>query len=52
MYWTLMNVKNPKDSLATSHKLPNLGRVVITGSPVSGLDVGRLGRDPGLQLLT
>jgi broad specificity phosphatase PhoE len=36
MYWTLMNVKNPKDSLATSHHLPNLGRVVITGSPVLG----------------
>jgi broad specificity phosphatase PhoE len=36
MYWTLMNVKNPKDSLATTHKLPNMGRVVITGSPTSG----------------
>jgi broad specificity phosphatase PhoE len=36
MYWTLMNVKNPKDSLATSHPLPNLGRVVITGSPAGG----------------
>jgi broad specificity phosphatase PhoE len=36
MYWTLMNVKNPKDSLATSHSLPNLGRVVITGSPAMG----------------
>jgi broad specificity phosphatase PhoE len=36
MYWTLMNVKNPKDSLATSHKLPNLGRVVVTGNPMTG----------------
>ncbi len=36
MYWTLMNVKNPKDSLAKSHPLPNLGRVVITGSPTMG----------------
>jgi broad specificity phosphatase PhoE len=36
MYWTLMNVKNPKNSLATSHRLPNLGRVVITGSPALG----------------
>jgi broad specificity phosphatase PhoE len=36
MYWTLMNVKNPKDSLATSHPLPNLGRVVVTGSPTMG----------------
>lgn len=36
MYWTLMNVKNPKDSLATSHRLPNMGRVVITGNPAMG----------------
>ena len=36
MYWTLMNVKNPKDSLTKGHPLPNLGRVVITGSPVGG----------------
>jgi broad specificity phosphatase PhoE len=36
MYWTLINVKNPKDSLATSHHLPNLGRVVIPGSPALG----------------
>ncbi len=36
MYWTLINVKNPKNSLATSHPLPNLGRVVITGSPALG----------------
>ena len=36
MYWTLLNVQNPKDSLATSHPLPNLGRVVITGSPAMG----------------
>jgi broad specificity phosphatase PhoE len=36
MYWTLMNVKNPNNSLATSHPLPNLGRVVITGSPAMG----------------
>ena len=35
-YWTMMNVKNPKNSLATSHRLPNLGRVVITGSPALG----------------
>jgi broad specificity phosphatase PhoE len=36
MYWTLMNVKNPKDSLVTSRPLQNVGRVVITGSPASG----------------
>ncbi len=36
MFWTLMNTKNAKDSLATSHPLPNVGRVVITGNPVDG----------------
>jgi broad specificity phosphatase PhoE len=36
MIWTLMNVKNPKDSLLTSHPLPNIGRIVITGSPGTG----------------
>ena len=35
-YWTLMNTKNAKDSLATSHPLPNVGRVVITGNPMTG----------------
>ena len=32
----LTGVKNPKDRLARSHPLPNLGRVVITGSPALG----------------
>lgn len=36
MYWTLLNVKNPKDSLVNSHPLPNLGRVVISGNPTTG----------------
>lgn len=36
MVWTLMNVKNPKESLLTSHPLPNAGKVVITGSPSGG----------------
>lgn len=36
MVWTLMNVKNPKDSLMSTHRLPNIGRVVITGSPATG----------------
>jgi hypothetical protein len=31
-----MNVKNAKDSLRTSHPLPNTGRVVITGNPMTG----------------
>jgi broad specificity phosphatase PhoE len=36
MYWTLMNVKNPKNSLVISHPLPNISRVVITGNPMTG----------------
>lgn len=36
MAWTLMNVKNPRASLMTDHPLPNIGRVVITGSPGTG----------------
>jgi broad specificity phosphatase PhoE len=36
MLWTLMNVENPKNTLLTSHPLPNTGRVVITGNPVTG----------------
>jgi broad specificity phosphatase PhoE len=36
MLWTLLNVKNPKSSLLTTHPLPNAGRVVITGNPANG----------------
>jgi broad specificity phosphatase PhoE len=36
MVWTLMNVINGKNSLLTSHPLPNIGRVVITGNPMTG----------------
>ena len=36
MVWTLMNVKNPKNGLLTSHPLPNIGRVVISGNPTNG----------------
>jgi broad specificity phosphatase PhoE len=36
MYWTLMNTKNGKNSLLTSHPLPNIGRVVVTGNPLTG----------------
>lgn len=36
MVWTLMNAKNGKDSLLTNHPLPNTGRVVLTGNPVTG----------------
>ena len=36
MVWTLMNAKNVKDTLLTSHPLPNTGRVVVTGNPMTG----------------
>jgi broad specificity phosphatase PhoE len=36
MTWTLMNVKNPRDELMTDHPLPNIGRVVVKGSPGTG----------------
>jgi broad specificity phosphatase PhoE len=36
MMWTLLNVRNAKNSLATDHPLPNTGRVVVTGNPVIG----------------
>ena len=35
-YWTLMNTKNAKNTLLTTHPLPNIGRVVITGNPMTG----------------
>lgn len=35
-YWTLLNAKNAKDTLLTSHPLPNIGRVVISGNPMTG----------------
>jgi broad specificity phosphatase PhoE len=36
MVWTLMNVKNPKSNLLTSHPLPNTARVVVSGNPADG----------------
>lgn len=36
MYWTLMNVTNPNNNLVKQHPLPNIGRVVIKGSPGGG----------------
>jgi broad specificity phosphatase PhoE len=36
MIWTLMNVKNPKNTLLDSHPVPNGGRVVISGNPING----------------
>ncbi|WP_046316338.1 histidine phosphatase family protein [Mycobacterium sp. UM_Kg1] len=34
--WTLMNVRNPRDELLIDHPLPNIAKVVITGSPTTG----------------
>jgi len=45
-YWTLLNVKNAKDSLAISHPLPNIGRVVITGNPSEGWTLTEWDADP------
>jgi broad specificity phosphatase PhoE len=39
MVWTLMNAKNGKSSLLTSHPLPNIGHVVVTGNPTNGWTV-------------
>lgn len=36
MAWTLLNTKNGKSTLLTSHPLPNTGRVVISGNPTDG----------------
>jgi len=36
MMWTLMNARNGKNSLASDHPLPNAGRIVLTGNPVTG----------------
>jgi broad specificity phosphatase PhoE len=36
MVWTLMNARRARNSLLTSHPLPNIGRVVITGNPAHG----------------
>ena len=36
MMWTLMNARNGKPSLLSDHPLPNVGRVVLTGNPITG----------------
>lgn len=36
MVWTLLNAQNAKDSLMDSHPIPNTGRVVISGNPMTG----------------
>lgn len=39
MMWTLMNARNGKPTLLNDHPLPNVGRVVVTGNPVTGWDL-------------
>ena len=39
MMWTLMNARNGKPTLLNDHPLPNVGRVVMTGNPVTGWDL-------------
>ena len=36
MIWTLLNARNGKPSLLTDHPLPNVGRIVLTGNPITG----------------
>ena len=36
MMWTLLNVRNARNSLLVDHPLPNTGRVVVTGNPFTG----------------
>jgi broad specificity phosphatase PhoE len=35
-YWTLLNARSARNNLLTSHPLPNIGRVVISGNPMTG----------------
>lgn len=37
--WTLMNARNGKPSLLTDHPLPNTGRVVLSGNPITGWEL-------------
>lgn len=36
MLWTLMNTSNANERLLTTHPLPNIGYIVVTGSPTHG----------------
>jgi broad specificity phosphatase PhoE len=36
MVWTLMNARNGKPSLLSEHPIPNTGRIVLNGNPVTG----------------
>jgi broad specificity phosphatase PhoE len=36
MMWTLLNARTGMPSLLTDHPLPNVGRIVLTGNPITG----------------
>jgi broad specificity phosphatase PhoE len=36
MVWTLLNARNGKPSLLSDHPIPNVGRIVLNGNPVTG----------------
>ncbi len=46
MLWVLMNVRNPDRSLLTDRRLPNMGRVVVTGNPSDGWTLTEWDADP------
>jgi broad specificity phosphatase PhoE len=46
MLWVLMNVRNADPSLLGSKPLPNVGRVVLTGSPSDGWTLTEWDADP------
>jgi broad specificity phosphatase PhoE len=46
MFWVLMNVRNPDLSLLTTKPLPNVGHVVLTGSPSDGWTLTEWDADP------
>ena len=39
MMWTLMNARNGKPTLLNDHPIPDVGRIVLTGNPVTGWDL-------------
>ncbi|WP_293346437.1 histidine phosphatase family protein [Mycobacterium sp.] len=46
MVWVLMNVHNPDQSLLTNKPLPNVGHVVVRGSPTDGWTLTEWDADP------
>lgn len=46
MFWVLMNVHNPDPSLLSTRPLPNVGRVIVSGSPSDGWTLTEWDADP------